>query len=86
MVSDRGHHRLERQLNTSFLVIHQHRNSLTDVDRASLANIDELIISSEGLFATERQAWLSTSMVTKQIKAAADKEGGRDEAGDDGKV
>lgn len=40
---------------------------LTDVDRASLANIEQLIMSGEEMFATERQAWLSTSMVMKSL-------------------
>jgi len=79
-------------------VVHQVDNivywwkSLTDVDRASLANIEQvcvsgcsvrdstlclhvrhsaaplqLILRSEELFATERQAWLSTSMVAKTL-------------------
>ena len=54
-------------------VVHQVSNvvtwwrSLTDVDRANLANIEQLILRSEELFATERQAWLSTSMVAKTL-------------------
>jgi len=44
---------------------------LTDVDRASLDNIEELILSCEDLFATERQAWLSTSMISKMLSTQA---------------
>merc|ERR1711865_755957 len=50
-------------------------NSLTPVDKANLANIEQLIIRSEDLFATERQAWLSTSMVTKMLDKGTEDDG-----------
>ena len=52
---------------TSSLILWWER--LTDVDRASLANIEQLITRGEEMFATERQAWLSTSMVMKALAA-----------------
>ena len=36
--------------------------TLTDVEKASMKNIDELIDSCENIFMSERQAWVSSSM------------------------
>lgn len=41
--------------------------SLTDVDRANLVNIDELVQELETLFQVERQAWVTTSMTSKML-------------------
>ena len=35
---------------------------LTDVDKASVLNIDRLVSSCEDVLETERGAWMSTSM------------------------
>merc|ERR1712117_488501 len=47
---------------------------LTDVDRASWSNIDRFIVSCEDILATERQAWLSTSMVSNMLAKESEKD------------
>jgi hypothetical protein len=58
--------------------------SLSDVDRANLVNIDQLVQECEALFQVERQAWLSTSMtnklMTKQTKGGSANHGSNDGA------
>lgn len=49
--------------------------SLTDVEQASVANINDLVMTCEELFQAERQAWVSTAMAnTKMLNAGGDEE------------
>jgi len=43
--------------------------TLTNVEKASIRNIDELVDNCEGVFMSERQAWVSTMMTANQKKA-----------------
>ena len=45
---------------------------LSEVEQASLANVNRLVLECEDTLEREREAWLSTSMATKAlVKAAA---------------
>jgi hypothetical protein len=49
--------------------------SLSDVDKASVVHIEQLIGTCEEIFRNERQAWMSTSTATKMLaKSAAGKD------------
>jgi len=52
--------------------------TLTDVEKASMANVDDLVDVCEGIFQNERQAWVSTSMNVKKAakKGEEEEEGG----------
>jgi hypothetical protein len=50
---------------------------LTSVDKASVGNVNILIITCEDLFEREREAWVSTSMQTKMMAADATASGAK---------
>jgi hypothetical protein len=46
-------------------------HQLTEIEQANVSNSDRLVFACEDAFEREREAWMSTSMATKAITAAA---------------
>ena len=55
---------------------------LTDVDKASVTNIERLVVTCEDLFERERESWLSTSMSSKLLAQASEDGEGEEGEGD----